>query len=87
MSEIRNRVEILGDIRSVIVGWAEDGKGHLATLEDCAEQLLSIPELAIVDREAILPDIRWERDCPAATVADVTQHDMVNAGWVKEVKE
>jgi len=60
-----------------------------------AEQILSIPELAIIDREAELPfDIEAETECVGQ--CNITCHNierkltmegMLKAGYVKEVKK
>jgi len=58
------------------------------------EKIVAIPEIAIVDREAGLPDISrfsdryWEIFHPSTRFgAKEAQQDMLKAGWVKEVKE
>lgn len=87
MSEIRDRthIKIASLMRKYFL---------IKTPEDITDQILSIKELAIVDREAKLPE------CP--TKADETkdieihrykqgyrqaQQDMLKEGWVKEIKE
>ena len=51
-----------------------------------ADEILSIPELAVVDREAELPDCPYHRfrqpHCPYGKA----QQDMCKAGWIKEDK-
>lgn len=49
-----------------------------------ANIILSIPEIAVVDREAELPEADPEYAC---FDCDIAQEDMLNEGWVKEVKE
>jgi len=52
------------------------------------EEILTIPELAVVDRDAELPEIQWgekeESDLYAGSKQ--AQLDMQRAGYVKEVK-
>lgn len=50
-------------------------------VELVAKEILSIRELAIVDRNAKLPSIEWE--LPAYCAG---QNSMVLEGWVKEIK-
>jgi len=50
-------------------------------VELVAKEILSIRELAIVDRNAKLPSI--ERELPAYCAG---QNSMVLEGWVKEIK-
>ncbi len=92
MSEIRDKVKRqLDDIfRDYMSG---------ETWDNCAKKILSIPELAIVDREAELPK-RMTREAIPGDMArsmelnkninfgyEQAQQDMRKAGWIREIKE
>lgn len=84
MTEIRDRVK----------GEALEFIRHGASPEQILEKILSIPELAIVDRKAELPSPGIEADLKHRLVTlegiigayRMAQQDMGEAGWVKEVK-
>ena len=101
MSEIKNKVreeiartiyfdgEIYEEGSVADVSWKEKSLKSKEQYLIRADQILSIPELAIVDRDAELPE------CPLhiGKLTNYTQchyewaeHDMVEAGYVKEVK-
>jgi len=71
-------------------GFLEDTKKYdnageeliYSCLRAIASQILSIPELAIVDREARLPD----KPNPITAKEHNAQIDMLEAGYVKEIK-
>jgi len=85
MSEIRDRVrtQFRDILRQHLEAYQQMGLG---ASERAIYQILSIPELAIVDREAELPDYRMEPYEVHRTIQKA-QKDMLKAGWVKEVKE
>jgi len=90
MSEIRDRVKT--QITAIVTGTAR---------LKCAEQVLSIPELAIVDRKAELPDNPHSEshysfgggskfrhgNNPLHLAYKHAQQDMLKAGFVKEIKD
>lgn len=98
MSEIRDRarqrvIEIL--VKPLKVPYQEDAA--VMMVQGCinqAEEILSIPELAVVDREAELPIGRWSFQIPGDQQDWLNQkkgygeaqQDMLKAGWVKEDK-
>lgn len=94
MSELRDKTEkrLLDIISDARLTAYQDGKaGHTAFRIgnlDFQSQILSIPELAVVDREAELPDTPCKRDGYAVywRCYQLAQQDMKEAGWVKEVK-
>lgn len=62
-------------------------QNHIDDAYKFASKLLSIPELAIVDRDAELPKIDPHRLSDSAFDYGLAQEDMVNAGYVLEVKD
>lgn len=101
MSEIRDNARekisrILCSVDKGLAGRAVNRKPYLLK----ADKILSIPELAVIDRKAELP---WNEDipkefnelaCGAEDDSDnvsrraymLAQQDMLKGGWVKEVK-
>jgi len=68
------------------ITWEEEGLKLKELKEEIiAEQILSIPELAIVDREAKLPEKEFVSSNENCRYKEA-QRDMLKAGWVKEVK-
>jgi len=61
-----------------------------AMMQSGIEQILSIPELAVVDREAELPKnpylSRGMMKSYQYSGYEKAQQDMLKAGWVKEIK-
>jgi len=96
MSEIRDRVgeQIVRILKKPMVGPDEPSAWHLA------DEILAIPELAVVDREAetsFLPAevqvklgiddlMQGELDVAFRHGYDQKHIDMLKAGWLKEVK-
>lgn len=76
MSKIRDRVKRKLE---AIVTYEE-----ISTIEK-VQSILSISELAIVDREAKLPELLTTMG--GYISPSDTQQNMLNAGYVKEVKE
>ena len=58
---------------------------HEANIEEMVNQILTIPELAVVDREAELPPIRVNHPLEE-TGYRWAQEDILKEGWVKEIK-
>jgi len=73
MLEIRDRVKV--EILKAIVE---------SEPEEIVSAILSIPELAIVDRDAELSRNHWENE-DMQRGWDIAQKVMVKGGWVKEV--
>jgi len=92
MSEIRDKVEQqLNDIfRDYMSG---------ETWDNCAKKILSIPELAVVDRKAELPKRMTRETIPGDMARSMelnkninfgyeqAQQDMRKAGWIREIKD
>jgi len=74
MSKIRDKVE--GDIIDIIF---TNPTTHIA--HEIAEQILSIPELIVVDKKVGLPPIGWFH-----TIDEVEYQNLCKAGWVREIK-
>jgi len=89
MTEIRDKVRervatiIRYSLKNLIL-ISDDDKEKLL---QSADEILSIPELAIVDREAKLPEVEGKYGSMTATSCRNAQIDMLNAGWVKEIKD
>ena len=93
MSKIRDRVKSkMGYLM------LEEVSMPLGMPEKIVKKLLSIPELAVVNREAELPEIpdfgydlgncrRAIKDEPIEAIYTKAQQDMLKEGWVKEVEE
>lgn len=105
MSEIRDKVEkqIAGILKQplkidLLGAKAKGWKGIKQSPDMRIAQILSITELAVVDREAVLPEnprLLWEdvddiekapENQPYYAYAKA-QQDMLNAHYVKEIKE
>ena len=90
MNEIRDKIGLLLDNASMECTGGGDYSMCRPILEnetELANQILSIPELAIVDREA-QPPIRFiHPDASGVLSYDQAQKDMLKAGWVREVKD
>lgn len=107
MSEIRNKIkEYFKESKRTIIAHSRDESMSLTEKRENIEleedhfidQILSIPELAVVDREAELPKI-IEQKPKLGTIAETlylkqevklqkkAQQDMLKAGWVKEIKD
>ena len=88
MSEIRDRAEekITGEIVACASTYT------FGTLLEFAKQyaskILAIPEIAVVDRDAELPENPHNSCCAteAWLIYDTAQQDMLKAGYVKEIK-
>jgi len=97
MSKGRDKVkeEIDNRLRGFIISYnqAEDSYQQLLIVEKYRNYILSIPELAVVDRNAELPDNPFTYPHPMVRVSEQraaymrAQQDMLKAGWVKEVKD
>jgi len=99
MSEIRDKArgEIAQHIYDAVfpgADWDEPSEYEKEPFYDRASQLLSIPELAIVDRDAELPPIIVRDAEGQSDGLDEFgrgqidgQRRMLNEGWIKEVKE
>lgn len=55
--------------------------------ESIVHDILTIPELAIVDRKAELPELHGEIYEKKKIIVSEAQQDMLKAGWVKEIKD
>jgi len=108
MPDTRDRVE--KNLREIIIAaecfgrhsseevWYE---GSEEAENDYTDQILSIPELAIVDREAELPRNHWIETIEQHKAIGIdpqtaidrklgyaeAQQDMLKAGWIKGVKD
>ena len=82
MSEIRDRAK--ARVKGLIYTYKRVKDADLT--DDLANQILSIPELAIVDKRAELPKLVSTNDM-AKTGERVGRYNLLQAGWVKEVKE
>ena len=80
MSEIRDKV--VKDLHTILDDWVDSKYGQ----NNALNRILSIPELAIVDREAELPKIPFCcNDC--RTTELYAMNKMQDEGWVKEVSD
>jgi len=89
MSGIRDRVKKqLSWVHTEIGTPSGNQKAYLSP--DQIDQILSIPELAIVDRKAELPENPYNPNKRGFTAQlsaySDGQQDMLKAGWVREVK-
>jgi len=78
MSEIRDKVEaqITHSLYTISPDCLEE------RCRELAEEILSIPEIAIVDREAELP-VYWQDERMPFKMHNLLREQ----GWVKEIKE
>ena len=97
MSEIRDRVKI--ELDGVVAEILRDVSG-VDAYRYYTDKILSIPELAVIDREAELPKITyvtkrivedWDRHTRVVEVETTLDKEafdaLLKAGWVKEVEE
>jgi len=87
MSEIRDKTEL--QIKGILLKCFTKTREWTQTATD---KILSISELAIVDRKAKLPYKPYDvggviRNEGFYIAYDKAQQDMLKAGWVKEVKD
>lgn len=91
MSEIRdeatNKIGVI--CQDMLSRNEENGFLSIKELGNYIEKILSIPEIAVVDRENFgLPDnVRWHRVEREFEAYCAGRNDMLGDGWVKEVKE
>lgn len=71
--------------------WAMPRDPSSEVVYETIDSLLAIPEIAIVDREAELPEFNPPFHIKGTVAGDIarawherTQQDMLKAGWVKE---
>ncbi len=86
MSELRDKIiKTLDTILRNIAEAESQNRGWSA--KTYRELILSIPGIAIVDREAELPDnVAWHRVEREFEAYCAGRNDMLGAGWVKEMK-
>ena len=82
MSEIRDRA--IHQLVNILVNYEADRD---YSLSQSVDKILSIPELAVVDRKAELPAFPLATLKANQSCYEAMSEWMLKAGWVKEVKD